>query len=175
MKPPIYVRPLTSIESRQLEAARRSSNAFRVRRAQIVLASACGHSAKPIAQLGGCSVQTVRNVIRTFNADGMACLAKRSNRPKRAWPTLDATRCERLRHLLHQSPRRFGKPTGLWTLALAAQVCYEQGLTGRPLSDETIRRAIKRLGANWTRAKHWITSPDPQYARKKSGVIGSCD
>ena len=171
MKTPIYVRPLTLTESRQLEAARRSSNAFRVRRAQIVLASAGGHSAKPIAQLIGGSVQTVRNVIRTFNTDGLACLAKRSNRPKSAKPTLDTAQCDQLRHLLHQSPRRFGKPTGLWTLALAAQVCHEQGLTVRPLSDETIRRAIKRLGANWKRAKHWITSPDPQYARKKSGVI----
>jgi transposase len=172
MKPPIYVRPLTASESQQLEAARRSADAFRLRRAQIVLASAGGHSAKPIAQLVGCSVQTVRNVIRTFNADGLVCLAKRSNRPKRARPILDATRCEQLRHLLHQSPRTFGKPTGLWTLALAAQVCHEQGLTGRLMSDETLRRAIKRLGANWKRAKHWIASPDPQYARKKSGVIG---
>ena len=154
MKPPLYVRPLTPTEHRQLEAARRSSHVFRVRRAQIVLASARGQSAKPIAQLFGCSVQTVRNVIRAFNAGGMSCLAKRSNRPKSAKPTLDAARCEQLRHLLHQSPRRFGKPTALWTLALAAQVCQEQGLSARLLSDETVRRAIKRLGANWKRAKH---------------------
>jgi len=168
MKPPIYVGPLTPPEHRQLEAARRSSHAFRVRRAQIVLASAQGHSAKPIAQLIGCSVQTVRNVIRAFTADGLACLAKQSNRPKSAKPMLDAIQCEQLRHLLHQSPRRFGKSTGLWTLALVAQVCHEHGVSARLLSDETVRRAIKRLGANWKRAKHWITSPDPQYARKKT-------
>ena len=30
-----------------------------------------------------------------------------------------------------------------------------------------IRDAILRLGANWKRAKHWITSPDPAYVRKK--------
>jgi transposase len=172
MKPPLYVRPVTTTERRQLEAARRSSHGFRVRRAQIVLASAQGQSAKPIAQLLGCSVQTVRNVIRAFNVGGIRCLAQRSNRPTSAKPTLDGAQCDQLRHLLHHSPRLFGKPTGLWTLALAAQVCHEQGLTGRLLSDETIRRAIKRLGANWKRAKHWITSPDPEYARKKSGVIG---
>jgi transposase len=113
MKIPLYVRPLTSTESRQLEAARRSSHACRMRRAQIVLASARGHSAKPIAQLVGCSVQTVRNVIRTFNADGLACLAKQSNRPERARPTLDAATCAQLRQLLHQSPRTFGEPAGL--------------------------------------------------------------
>lgn len=168
MKPPLYVHPLSPTEHRQLEAARRSANVFCRRRAQIVLASARGQSAKPIAQFLGCSVQTVRHVIRAFNAGGMSCLAKRSNRPKRATPTLDAAQCEQLRHVRHQSPRRFGKPTSLWTLALAAQVCHEQGLTERPLSDETIRRAMKRLGAHWTRAKHWSTSPDSQYTRKKS-------
>jgi transposase len=167
MKPPLYVHPLTPKEHRQLEAARRSSNVFCLRRAQIVLASARGQSAKPLARFLGCSVQTVRNVIRAFNAGGMSCLAKRANRPKSAKPRLDAAQCEQLRHVLDQSPRRFGKPTGLWTLALAAQVCHEQGLTERPLSDETSRRAIQRLGAHWKRAKHWITSPDPQYARKK--------
>ena len=65
-----------------------------------------------------------------------------------------------------------GKPTGVWTLALAAQVCYEQGVTERRLSDETLRRAVQRLETKWKRAKHWITSPDPQYARKKSGATG---
>jgi transposase len=133
-----------------------------VRRAQIVLASAQGQSAKPLAQPLGCSVQTVRHVIRAFNVEGMRCLAQRATRPTSAKPTRDAAQCEQLRHLPHQSPRLFGKPTGLWTLALAAQVCHEQGLTGRRLSDETIRRTIKRLGAHWKRATHWITRPDPE-------------
>ena len=98
-------------------------------------------------------------------------MAKQSNRPKTVAPVLDAARCDRLQHILHQSPRLYGKPTGIWTLALAADVCAEQGVTERLMSDETIRRALKRLGTNWKRATHWITSPDPQYVRKKSGVI----
>ena len=28
------------------------------------------------------------------------------------------------------------------------------------------------LGVSWKRAKHWITSPDPAYARKKNGATG---
>jgi hypothetical protein len=50
-------------------------------------------------------------------------------------------------------------------------VGYEQGITERLLSDERIRRALQRLATNWPRAKHWITRPDPHYARKKSGAI----
>ena len=171
MKPPIFVRSLTDAERLQLEADRRTADAFRVRRAQIVLASAQRLSPKPIAQLVGCSVQTVRNVIHAFNEQGVEGLAKQSNRPKTVEPVLDAAKCERLQHLLHQSPRLYAKPTGVWTLALAAAVCYEQGITARVLSDESIRRALKRLQTNWKRAKHWITSPDPHYVRKKSGAI----
>jgi transposase len=171
MKPPLFVRPLTEDERQQLEAARRTADAFRLRRAQIVLASARGLSPHPIAQLVGCCVQTVRNVIHAFNTTGVACVCKQSTRPKSVEPTLTAAKCEHLQHILHQSPRTYGKPTGVWTLALAAQVCQEQGVTARRLSEETIRRALHRLRTNWKRAKHWITSPDPHYARKKSGAI----
>ena len=143
-----------------------------MRRAQMVLASARGLSPQPIAQLVGGCVQTVRHVIHAFHTTGLACLAKQSTRPKSAVPTFTAPTCEQLQPILHQSPRTSGKPTGLWTLALAAQVCHEQGVTVRCLSDETIRRALQRLRTNGKRAKHWITSPDPHSARKKSGAIG---
>ena len=138
---------LTDEERTQLEAERRGSHAFRVRRAQIVLASARGLSSMPIAQVVGCAVQTVRNVIHAFHAHGLACVPQQSTRPKRVTPTLDATNCERLQHILHQSPRTYGQPTGVWTLALAAEVCYAQGVTERLLRDATIRRALKPGGA----------------------------
>src|ERR687893_789327 len=53
------------------------------------------------------------------------------------------------------------------TLEVAAEVSFAQGLTPRLVSDETIRTALKALGVRWKRAKHWITSPDPEYLRKK--------
>ena len=143
-----------------------------MRRAQIVLASARGLSPQPIAQLVGGCVQTVRHVIHAFHTTGLAGMATQSTRPKSAVPTFTAPTCEQLQHILHQSPRTYGKPPGLWTLALAAQVCPAQGVTARCLSDATIRRTLQRLRTNGKRAKPWITSPDPHYARKKSGAIG---
>ena len=109
----------------------------------------------------GCSVQTVRNVIHAFNTQGVEGLEKQSNRPKTVKPVLDAAKCDRLQHILHQSPRLYGKPTGVWTLALAAEVGDEQDVTERLLSDETMRRTLQRLQTNGQRAKHWMTSPDP--------------
>jgi hypothetical protein len=124
------MRPLTDDERMQLEADRRLADAFRVRRAQIILARARRLSPTPMAQLVGCSVQTVRHVLHALHTKGVEGLGKQANRPQTVKPTLDAATCERLQHLLHQAPRTYGKPPGVWTLALAAAVCYEHGVTG---------------------------------------------
>jgi hypothetical protein len=102
----------------------------------------------------------------------VGCLTEKSSRPKTAGPVLGAAFDDPLRHLLHQSPRAFGQPRSTWTLGAVAQVCHEKGWTRRVLSIETVRLAIGRLGVSWRRAKHWITSPDPAYARKKKPATG---
>jgi transposase len=81
MRPPIFVRSLTSAERAALEAGLRSGDALILRRCQIVLASARGHAPPHIAQHLGCNGQTVRNAIRAFNTAGLACLRRRSSRP----------------------------------------------------------------------------------------------
>ena len=77
---------------------------------------------------------------------------------------------ERLRDLPHRSPRDFGHQTSLWTLDLAAEEAFRQGVTAAPVTGETVRATLVRLGGRWLRAKAWITSPDPAYARKKGGA-----
>ena len=168
MKTPIFIRPLTEDEQRQIQTGLRSSDAFVLRRCQILLASARGERAPAIARQLGCDDQTVRNVIHGFNASGLAVLQEGSSRPHRVRPAFTPEGAERLKDLLHRSPREFGKERGTWTLQLAAQVSFEQGIISEPVSDESVRRALKRLKTNWKRAKHWITSPDPQYLLKKT-------
>jgi transposase len=169
MKPPIYVRPLSAEERRQLEAGLRSAEAFTLRRCQILLASARGQRPAQIARQLGCATQSVRNTIHAFHTRGLASLHARSRRPKHTRLVLDA---KPLQALLHERPRAFGKPRSTWTLRLGAEVCWERGLTPYQVSLETIRQALKRLGVSWRRAKRWITSPDPQYALKKSSATG---
>jgi hypothetical protein len=53
-------------------------------------------------------------------------------------------------------------------LDLAALVSFEEGLTTQRVSGVTIQATLERLGVRWERAKRWITSPDPEYARKKA-------
>jgi transposase len=167
MQQPLFVRPLTDAERQQLEAGLRSSQAFVLRRCQIVLASARGERVPQIARSLGCDEQTVRNAIHTFNTRGVAALEPGSPRPHAIQVAFDAAGTQRLRALLHQSPRTFDKPTSLWTLEMAAEVSFEQGLTSQRVTGETIRVTLARMGVRWLRAKEWITSPDPAYARKK--------
>src|SRR3982751_6306059 len=74
MHPPIFVREPSAEERARLEAALRAADTFTVRRAQIVLLSADGHRPREVARGLRCSVQTVRNGIRAFNASGLAAL-----------------------------------------------------------------------------------------------------
>ena len=171
MRPPLFVRALTDEERTQLTAGLRSSEAVVLRRCQIVLASARGERVPQIVQAVGCSEKTARQVIRRFSAQGVATLAAGSTRPHRVRPQAFAgERAEQLRALLHRSPREFGKPSSLWTLEWAAEVSVAEGLCSTRVSDETIRQTLKRLGVGWKRAKQWITSPDPEYLRKKGGA-----
>ena len=164
----LKVRPLKPDEQTALEAARQSPDGFTVRRSQIILASAAGQPPPAIAELVGYSRQNVCLVIHDFEARGLACLEARQSGPKPGEELLfDAAKQEQLKALAHTSPRNYGQPRSTWTLKSLAQVCYEQGIIDEPVSYETIRQTLLRMGITWKRAKTWITSPDPEYARKK--------
>lgn len=145
-----------------------------MRRCQIWLASARGQQARGIAEQLGGDDQTVRNAIHGFNARGLTALRRGSSAPHHTpHAVFDSTRREQLPSLLHQSPRTFGKPTSVWTLRLVAEVAYAEGIIPRLVSGETIRHALAALKTRWKRAKHWITSPDPAYLRKKNSATAS--
>lgn len=168
MKSPLFVHELRPLEREALEAGLRSQNAFILRRCQILLASSEGQTASVIAKNLRCARQTVRNVIHDFEQRGPACLEHGSNAPVSVEPVLTAEKREQVRVILHQSPRNFGKNSSLWTLKLLAEVCHEQGLSEHQLSAPTILDATVRLQVSWKRAKHWVVSPDPAYALKKT-------
>ena len=128
MRKPIFIRPLTEDEERHIQAGLHSSDAFILRRCQILLANQRGEPATAIALQLGCDDQTVRNVIHGFNANGLAVLQEGSCRPHHLHTAFTDEGCQQLQDLLSRSPRDFGKDRDVWTLELAAQVSFEQGL-----------------------------------------------
>jgi transposase len=164
------VRELDQEELVTLKQGLRSSDAFTLCHCQILLASNQGHTPQQISAQVHCSDQCVREAIHAFHQEGLSCLKAKSHATYTNQSAIDAAGLERLRGLLHQSPRQFGQNTSLWTLKGLAQVSLAQGITSGEVSDETIRRALKKLGENWKRAKKWITSPDPRYEQKREAV-----
>jgi transposase len=162
------VHELTKEEQAALVQGTKSSLGFTMRRSQILLASAEGQTPQQIAQRLHCGDQTVRNVIRAFEREGLRCLQEKSHRPQRDPSVFDAAGLQRLEEMIHHSPRDFGLATSLWTLPLLAQACFQEKIVARPISYEAVRRALLKLGINWRRARQKITSHDPHYERKKA-------
>jgi hypothetical protein len=115
MKAPIFIRPLTEDEHRQIKAGLHSSDAFVLRRCQILQALARGERAPALACQLGCDDQTVRKVITGFNTSGLAVLIEGSSRPHRLRTAFSDESQERLRDLFQRPPRDFGKAQRLWT------------------------------------------------------------
>lgn len=173
MKTPIFVRSFSEEEREALQAGLRSKDTFTKRRCQALLASSRGEYTPKIAESLGCGRQTVRDAIHDFNERSLDALVAKSSRPKRTRASFDEQSAECLREMLHRSPREFGYDTSLWTLEMAAEVAFEEGITERRVCGETIRATLRRLlGVRWQRAKRWITSPDPLYERKKDAATG---
>jgi transposase len=167
MKPPIFIRTLSKEEREALERGLRSSDAFVLRRCQILLASSRKERPPRIAENLRCGQQTVRNAIHDFNERCLDALTPGSSRPAEVHAAFDEDGTEALREILHQSPRNFDIDESFWTLEMAAEASFEKGITDRRVTGETIRATLDRLGLRWERAKRWIESPDPEYARKK--------
>ena len=115
--PPLRPTPDRPMSRPALRAGLRSPDAFTLRRCQILLASADGLPPRPDRRPPRLRLaDRPQRHPRLPAAEGIDCLREKSHRPASARPELDDAACERLRALLHRSPRDFGKPTSLWTL-----------------------------------------------------------
>jgi transposase len=155
---------LTYWQRRRLERQLRSTRDARVyRRTLAVLGVADG---EPVASVAGRLRVTLRAVyhwVATYGRDhAPAALADRdrSGRPRRLTPS-DR---DLLRELLGRSPQEVGYFAAQWTVPLLREHLTRR--TGRPLSDDTLRRELQRLGYTWKRSRYTL-DPDPELGGKK--------
>jgi hypothetical protein len=134
-----------------------------------LLASARRQRAQGIAAQLGCDDQTVRNAIHAFNAWAGDFAAWVVCAPSYAACHL---RREQLQTLL---TKVHGPLAGIPVCGHCSwqPVAFAKGMTPRPVSGGATRQALAALKTRWKRAKHWITSPDPAYVRKKNSATGS--
>src|SRR5512135_2504421 len=144
---------------RQFKAA---EDARTYRRTLAVLELDRGRSAADIAAMLGVTRQSVHNWAAAFVREPDPSTLRDEDRSGR--PPLLAEQTEGLLpSLMGQSPQDLGSPHTDWTVPLLQQE-LEKGLGLRP-SDETVRRALRRLGYAWKRPRS-VLDPDPEREKK---------
>lgn len=170
---PLYARPLTDEERAGLRQSLKSKHGFTVRRAHMLLLSADEQlKVDMIGERLGCQGQALREAIHAFHREGLACLQPKPKGNRQDQRALNEAARQQLGELVRRSPRELGYDTSLWTLPLLAEACLKQGLVTSAITGETVRATLVAMGIMWRRAKQRISSPDLQYARKKSAATG---
>lgn len=162
----LYVREICLSEGRRLQGiVRRDPNRIKVRRAQVVLASAQGSKAPEIARRLYFCPQHVRTIIKDFNASGFEALVPKyaGGRP----PTFS----EEQRSLIVEAalcpPELLGWPFRRWSLAkLRDHVVAEKIVAS--ISLETLRQLLKARKVRLQRTKTWKECNDPELRSKKN-------
>src|SRR5215831_19738681 len=149
---PIHIPALTSMQNKALDQLYRTTQDPRLRtRAQMVLLAAeQGLKVPQIAAIARESEATVLRWLKRSLAEGLEGLqdAPRPGRPARVTEAYRAA----LLTAVRRRPRSLGLPFSLWTLQRLVDYLAER--TGLRVSDETVRRVLKRAGMVLSRPQH---------------------
>jgi transposase len=164
----LQVRPPTPEERAELARWERSSKTAWYQRARTIrLAADSSLGGTEVARVLGLHHNTTLRWLHHFAQGGLAALAPRPRGGRE--PVFDEEVADVLISLLHEAPEAHGCTGSRWTLQDVATVLVREGYV-QEISHETVRRLLQQRRHSWQRAKEWITSPDPQYAKKKRGA-----
>jgi transposase len=154
---------LTSWQRRRLQRQlHQTQDAHLYRRTLAVLEFARGKPPAVIAAALGVSRQSIYNWVGAYTAAHDPADLTDGPRPGR--PTFWTEETESLlRALLGHAPDQLGYPAVNWTVPLLREALQDG--TGHWVSDDTIRRALDRLGYTWKRPRY-VLDPDPELEKK---------
>ncbi len=169
----VSLRTLGSHERRLLKQKLRDlSLSARVhQRYRIVDEMLKGHSVSVVADRVGCHFTVAYDWVRRFNESGFRTFEQVSN-PKGRPPILKAEQLRELVDVALSSPAERGLPFTIWSVPKLAEYCRQRKLLP-PVTDEWVRRLLRREGLSAQRIRTWKTSSDPDFDRKKNEFGGS--
>lgn len=169
----VWLRPLTRHERRVLQAKLRDlSLSVRVhQRYRIIDEVRQGRRLVEVADRVGCHFTVAYDWVRRFNASGFATFEQVPN-PKGRPPILRAEQLRELVDVALSSPAERGLPFSTWSVPKLAEYCRQKGLLP-PVTDEWVRRLLRREGLTAQRIRTWKTSRDPAFDRKKNASAAS--
>lgn len=169
MAKPVQLRALTRGEHRLLRAKLKElSLSARVhQRYRLIECVRTGVGAMATAAQVGCHLTVVYDWIRRFNQSGFATFEQVPN-PKGRPPILKASQLRELVDVALSSPTERGLPFSAWSVPKLAEYCRHQRVLP-PVTDEWVRRLLRREGLSAQRIRTWKISHDPAFDRKKNG------
>lgn len=154
---------LTSWQRRRLRRQLAETHDARLfRRTLAVLEFDYGRSAADIARMLGVTRQSVYDWVEAYTQDhDPASLEDEEGRGRNR--LLDEDQEHLLEALLAVSPQNLGYPHTSWTVPLLCEVL--EIATEQRVSEDTLRRALGRLGYVWKRPRYDL-DPDPEREKK---------
>lgn len=169
----LRLRVLTRKERRLLQAKLKDlSLAVRVhQRYRVIEEVRKGHGVLEAAERVGCHFTVAYDWVRRFNASGFASFEQVPN-PRGRPPILKAAQLRELVDVALSSPAERGLPFSNWSVPKLAEYCRRKRLLPE-VTDEWVRRLLRREGLTAQRVRTWKTSRDPAFDRKKNASARS--
>jgi transposase len=162
----IYVRDISNEEGNRLKIIqRRSNNAIKVKRAQIVLASAQGMQVPEICRALGFERKYVGKTIHRFNDLGFEALESQYRNCGKK-PKFGKKDQQKIVDVALSKPQDLGLPFTEWSLPKLRSYLISSGEI-ESISIETIRRILNENGIRYRHTKTWKESNDPDFEIKK--------
>lgn len=168
MPKPVRLRPLTRQERRVLRGKLKDlSLSVRMHQRYLIIEEVRrGRGVVEAAERAGCHFTTAYDWIRRFNESGWATFERVSN-PKGRPPILKAEQLRALVDVALSSPAERGLHFSAWSVPKLAEYCRRRRLLP-PVTDEWVRRLLRREGLTAQRVRTWKTSSDPACDRKNA-------
>jgi transposase len=134
------------------------------------------HQGRPIVEAAdrvGCHFTLAYDWVHRFNESGFSTFERAPN-PRGRPPILRAEQLRQLIEVALSSPAERGLPFTAWSVPKLAEYCRQKGLLP-PVTDEWVRRLLRREGLSAQRIRTWKTSKDPDFDRKKNGSRSSTE
>lgn len=164
----VRLRPLIRREQATLRTklADKSLPARIHQRYRIVAEAASERPARAIADRVGCQVSTVYHWLHRFNEGGFSRF-ERPNNPRGPIPVVNGEQVLALIKVALSRPEDLGLPFSHWSVKKLKAYCQERNLLP-PITDEWVRRLLRREGVSFQHTKTWKASPDPDFEAKKT-------
>jgi len=160
------LRPYEKIKLRRLKRLRR--NAVNSRNARMILLAVGGRPNRVIAELVGCSVQWVRQILHRFNDCGIDGITWYPWFQVRSARVFTADICEHIAEIALSSPIALIGMTQ-WSVPKLRQYLVEQKVVVH-ISIRWLGEILRRYKVRLRRTKTWKDSTDPLFARKYRAI-----